>query len=263
MQNFDLPEERREAILGDLQRKGKVVAAELSQQYGVSEDTIRRDLRELAKEGLLKRVHGGALPISTTIGPYYERDKTHYAAKAALARMAGELVRDGQLILFGGGTTNAEIARNLPRDLRATAVTISPLIALHLAEYPHVDVIQVGGRMNKHELIACDADAVEQLKNFQADICFLGVCSIHPEVGITTNLYDDVLMDRILIEQSGEVAAAVTADKLGTVAPFNVASVGSLTHIITENQVADDKVQPYRTLGIQVMRADITPAAGN
>lgn len=258
MQNFDLPEERREAILADLHRNGRVVAAELSAQYGVSEDTIRRDLRELAAEGLLKRVHGGALPITTTSGPYYERDKTQFAAKAALARAASKLVQDGQLILFGGGTTNAEVAKNLPFDLRATVATISPLIALYLAEYPGVDVIQIGGRVNKRELIACDANAVKQLKNFQADICFLGVCSIHPDVGITTNLYDDVIIDRMLIEQSGEVVAAVTADKLGTVAPFNVAPVDSLTHIITENQVENEKILPYRSMGIQVIQADLS-----
>ncbi len=263
MLNFDLPEERREAILADLKRKGKVVAAELSQQYGVSEDTIRRDLRDLAAEGLLKRVHGGALPITTTSGPYYERDKTQFAAKAALARAASELVQDDQLILFGGGTTNAEIAKNLQPNLKATVVTISPLIALYLAEYQRIEVIQIGGRVNKRELITCDADAITQLRNFQADICFLGVCSIHPEVGITTNLYDDVLMDRILIEQSGEVAAAVTADKLGTVAPFHIESVSNLTHIITENQVMDETIQLYRLLGIQVIRAESASETSN
>lgn len=256
MQTIDLPQERREAILAELRRKGKVIATELSTLYGVSEDTIRRDLRELASEGLLKRVHGGALPINVTSAPYFERDKQQFAAKTALARAASKLVQDGQLILFAGGTTNAEIAKNLPLDLHATVVIISPLIALYLAEYPRIDVILIGGRMNKRELVTSDASAIAQLKRFQADICFLGVCSIHPEVGITTNLYDEVLVDRMLIEQSGMVAAAVTADKLGTIAPFNVAAVDSLTHIITEGQTADANLLPYRSLGIQVIKAD-------
>ena len=254
--SIDLPEERREAILAELRRQGKVVAAELSELYGVSVDTIRRDLRELASEGLLKRVHGGALPITTSSANYFERGKQQFEAKTALARVAGGLVQDGQLILFGGGTTNAEVARNLLLDLRATVVTISPLTALYLAEYPRVEVIQIGGRMNKRELITCDADAVTQLRNFQADLCFLGVCSIHPEVGITSNLYEDVLLDRVLIEQSGEVAAVVTADKLGTAAPFHVSAVDSLTYIITEKQASDEKIQPYKSLGIQIIRPD-------
>lgn len=254
-QTSNLPQERRQNILEELRLNGKVVAIELSELYGVSEDTIRRDLRELASEGLLKRVHGGALPISPNAIPYTEREKQSSATKAALAHVARDFVRDGQLILFGGGTTNSEIAKNLPPNLRATAVTSSPQIALHLCRYQYIEVILIGGRLNKTELVAVDADAVAQMKRFQADVCFLGVCSLHPEAGYTINAYEEVAMAQMLIAQSGEVVATITADKLGTSAPFVVSPIDKITHIITENQVSDDTLAPYRAQGIQILKA--------
>lgn len=256
MQTINLPQERRQNILEDLRLNGKVVAIELSKRYAVSEDTIRRDLRELASAGLLKRVHGGALPISPSTAPYRERDKQPTANKIALARVARDLTQDGQLIFFDGGTTNSEIAKCLPPNLRATAVTPSPQIALHLANYQHIEVILIGGRLNKMELVTADAEAVRQLQQFQADICFLGVCSIHPEVGITANVYEEVVLTRTLIEQSGEVVATATAEKLGSVAPFTVASIDQITHIITEKKVADDRLNPYKSHGIKILKTD-------
>jgi DeoR/GlpR family transcriptional regulator of sugar metabolism len=236
MLTIDLPEERRELILDELSRNGKVVAKELSSRYGVSEDTIRRDLDELAGTGMLKRVHGGALPLTPSRGPYYERDRQHLEAKPGLARAAGSLVKDGQLILFGGGTMNAEIAKNLPLELHATAATTSPLIALYLMEYPHIDVIMIGGHMNRRELVTCGIETTDKIRDFQADICYLGVCGVHPEVGITSTLYEEVDLVRALIEQSGEVVATLTADKLGAIAPFTVAPAENITHIVTEKR---------------------------
>ncbi len=252
---IDLPQERREMMLRELRRKGKLVAAELSEQYGVSEDTIRRDLGELAAAGLLKRVHGGALPLTPSNMPYYERDKCNQAVKIELAVAASQLVKDDQLILIGGGTTTAEIARNLPINLRATVVTTSPLIALYLAEYARIEIIMVGGRINKRELVTSDAEATAKIRCFQADLCFLGVCGVHPEVGITSTLYQEVDLVRALIEQSGEVVATVTADKLGAIAPFVVAPADHITHIITEKQVPQETLAPYHALGIEVIQA--------
>ena len=252
---MNLPQERRQNILEELHANGIVVAIELSERYGVSKDTIRRDLRELASMGLLKRVHGGALPLSPNAIPYTEREKQSSATKKMLAKVAGELVQDGQLILFGGGTTNSEIAKNLPPNLLATAVTTSPLIAVNLARYQHIEVIQIGGRLNKVELVAVDADAVVQMKQFQADICFLGVCSLHPEAGYTINVYEEVAMAQTLIAQSGEVVATVTAEKLGTTAPFVVSPLDKITYLITESQVSDETLAPYKAQGIQVIKA--------
>lgn len=251
-----LPQERREKILQELRLNGKVVAIELSAHYGVSEDTIRRDLRDLGSAGLLKRVHGGALPISPSTAPYIDRDKKQTKSKVALARAARELVHDGQVIILGSGTTNAEIAQHLPSNLKATIITASPQIALSLAEYQHIEVIVIGGCLNKSDLTTFDAEAVAQIKRFQADICFLGVCSVHHEVGITTNTYEEVAMDRAIIEQSGDVVATMTADKLGTIASFIVYPIEKITHIVTESSIDNEVISLYESLGTQVITVE-------
>src|SRR5262245_1613446 len=105
-----LTEERRDLILERLQRDGKVVAAELSSSLDVSPDTVRRDLRELADAGLLRRVHGGALPAVVGAAPYAARLEQAQDAKAAIAQATSRLFRDGQVILLDAGTTTLEVA---------------------------------------------------------------------------------------------------------------------------------------------------------
>ncbi len=201
-------------------------------------------------------MHGGALPLTPSRGPYIERDKQHLEVKPGLSLAASRLVKDGQLILFGGGTMNAEIARNLPLDLRATAVTTSPLIALYLLEYTHVEVVMVGGHMNRRELVTCGAEATEKVRGFQADICFLGRMRCASRSGHHQHVVRRVELVRALIEQSGEVIATLTADKLGAIAPFFVASADNITHIVTEKSVPEEQLAPYRALGIQIVRAE-------
>src|SRR5215470_138224 len=141
--------DRRRRILAALERDGRVVAAELSRAFEVSDDTIRRDLREMASEGLILRVHGGALPLAPPSAAFSAREKHGVAAKAALARAAVGLVKPGQVVLIDSGTTNVEVARNLPRDLRATVVTNSPPVAVAVAEHAAIDVVLLGGRVRK------------------------------------------------------------------------------------------------------------------
>ena len=144
-----LTEERRQVILDRLASDGKIVAAELSASLDVSPDTLRRDLRELADAGLLRRVHGGALPAVVGARSYAVRREQAPAAKAAIARATIRLLRDGQVIMLDAGTTTLEVARHLPPDLDATVVTNSPPIAVALADHATVEVVVLGGMLVK------------------------------------------------------------------------------------------------------------------
>ncbi len=250
----DLPEQRRDHILARLRQDGKVVAAELCASFGVSEDTIRRDLRALDDAGLLKRVHGGALPVSST-PTYNERQTQFQTEKRAIARTAATLVKDGQVIIFGAGTTNLEVAHHLPPHLRATAIAVSPQTALALSSYPNIDVILIGGRLDKRDLVVTDSAAVEQLRQFHADLCFLGICSLHPEAGFTANNYEEVMIDRVMIAQSSDVIAVTLAQKLGTIAAYAVGPLSDITYIVTEAATTEQALKPYRSLGIDIIRA--------
>jgi DeoR/GlpR family transcriptional regulator of sugar metabolism len=247
--------ERRQHILETLRHDGKVLATELSVALHVSEDTIRRDLRELAEAGLLQRVHGGALPSSPASASYAARQQQAPSAKAAIARAAARLLRDGQVILLDGGTTTLQVAQHLPIDLRATVITNSPPIAVALAEHPEVEVILIGGRLYKRSLVTIGAATVEALRMVRADICMLGVCSLHPEAGISVPDLEEAHVKRAMIAGAAEVVALASAEKLGTAAPYIVGPLSELTHLVTERSVAEDSLAAYRALGVTVVRA--------
>ena len=130
-----LTEQRKHLLLQRLKGDGRIVAKQLSAELGLSEDTIRRDLRELAAAGLLQRVHGGALPASPTIANLDARRSMAVEEKQRLGRAGAALVEPGQIVFIDGGTTNLELVRHLPLDLKATIITHSPIIAAALE--PH------------------------------------------------------------------------------------------------------------------------------
>jgi DeoR/GlpR family transcriptional regulator of sugar metabolism len=249
-----LTAERQQYILAALHREGKVVASELSAALDVSEDTIRRDLRKLAEAGLLQRVHGGALPSSPATASYAVRQTQAASAKAAIARAAVQLVQDGQVIILDGGTTTLQVAQHLPADLRATVVTNSPPIALALATHPTIEVIVIGGRLYKTSPATIGAVALEMVRMTRADLCMLGICSLHPEVGITVPDLEEAYVKRAIIASAAEVVALASMEKLGTAATYTVGPLTDLTHLVTEPGVPDDLLEPYRRLGITIVR---------
>ena len=250
-----LTEERREFILGRLRADGKVVAAELSASLAVSPDTVRRDLRELAEAGLLRRVHGGALPPVVGSRSYSERRDQAPEAKAAIARATSALLRPGQVILLDAGTTTLEVARHLPPELEATVITNSPPVAVALADHPRAEVSLLGGRLEKRSLALAGAATIDALGSIRADVLVLGVCSLHPEIGITVLELEEAYVKRAMIANAAEVIAVSAADKLGSAAPYIVAPLDELTHLVTEESVTDEQAAPYEALGIEVVRA--------
>jgi DeoR/GlpR family transcriptional regulator of sugar metabolism len=250
-----LTAERRQAILERLARDGKVVVADLGSSLEVSLDTVRRDLQELAEAGLLRRVHGGALPPAVGARPYAVRREQAPAAKAAIALATARLVRDGQVIMLDAGTTTLEVARRLPAELRATVITNSPPIAEALAEHPSVDVKVLGGALDKDARALVGAATVDALRSLRADVLVLGVCSLHPEIGITVLDLEESYVKRAMIANAAEVVAVSSADKLGSAAPYVVGSLDELTHLVTERSSAPEMLEPYRALGIDVVLA--------
>lgn len=249
-----LAEERRETILERLRRDGKVVAAELSSSLAVSPDTVRRDLQEMGDAGLLRRVHGGALPAAVGARAYAARLEQAPAAKAAIARATSRLFRDGQVILLDAGTTTLEVARHLPPELRATVVTNSPPIAVALAEHERVDVVVLGGALVKAARALVGAATVEALRAVRADVLVLGVCSLHPQIGITVLEHEEAYVKRAMIANSAEVVAVSSADKLGSAGPYVIAPIDELTTLVTEAEGAE-RLDAYRAAGVEIVLA--------
>lgn len=250
-----LTEERRQLILERLRSDGKIVAAELSEALNVSQDTVRRDLRELAEAGLVRRVHGGALPPAIGARPYAVRRRQATDAKTAIARATARLLRSGQVILFDAGTTTLEVARHLPPELEATVITNSPPVAVALAGHPGIEVNVVGGMLMRDGQALVGAATVDALRSVRADVVLLGVCSLHPEIGITVMDLEESHVKRAMIANSAEVVAVSSADKLGSAASYVIAPLGELTYLVTERSVRKTQLAEYRALGIEVVLA--------
>jgi DeoR/GlpR family transcriptional regulator of sugar metabolism len=250
-----LSAERRQAILASLHRDGKVVAARLVEELGVSEDTIRRDLRELAAHGLVQRVHGGALAPAPQQGSFALRRATCTDAKAALAQAGVRVLGEARVVLLDGSTTNLELAYRLPADPPRTVLTNSPPIAAALAEHPTADVVMIGGRLDKLAQVTVGATAVDFIRSVRADAVVLGVCALHPEVGLTTDDLEEAQVKRAMIAAAADVIALATSDKLRAGSPYVVAPVAALTHVVAETAAPDKLLDPYRALGLTVTRA--------
>lgn len=250
-----LKEARQHAILEVLRRDGRVRASDLVARLGVSDDTVRRDLAELADAGRLLRVHGGALPLSPASASYAARERQAPEAKRAVARAAAALVRDGQAVFLDGGTTARLVAAALPPERRATVITHSTSTAEALAEHPGVELILLGGRVRKAARVAVGAATVDAVRAIRADLFLLGVCALHAEAGLSTDDYDEAAVKRAMLEGAAEVAALVTSEKLGTADRYTFAPAGALTHLVTERAAPAALVAPFTRLGVRVVRA--------
>lgn len=249
-----LSAERRKYILQALKRDGRVTIPALSLELGVSIDTIRRDLRDLAEEGQLQRVHGGALPISPATTSYIDRQRNLTPEKVAIAARAAQLARDGMLIVMGGGITNVQVAQHFPPDLQATVMTHNPPVALALAEHPNLEVILVGGSLFKYTMVTVGAETVGAFRQVRAALCFLGVCSLHPEAGISNVHYEESQVQRAMIACAGDVVALASSEKIGTAGPYVVGALSDLNLIITGQSVTAETLVPYKAVGVEVIQ---------
>lgn len=250
-----LTKQRRQHILAVLKRDGQIVAKALADELDLSEDTIRRDLRDLAQEGLLQRVHGGALPASPAVVDFPQRQQIATEAKRLIGRTAAQMIQPGQVVILDGGTTAVQIARHLPPQLSATIVTHSPSIAVELAPHPRVEVILIGGRLFKHSVVAVGAAAIEALSHIHADLYLMGVTGVHAKVGLSTGDLEEAYVKRALSDRAAETLVLASREKLGVASAYVIAPVTQVSGLIVEPDVDEGVLQPYRELGLTVYRA--------
>jgi len=248
-----LTEQRHLAILDELGLTGRVLARELAERLGVSEDTIRRDLRELSTRGALQRVHGGALPVSPALANLARRSSIAVDEKRALGRQAASLIADGQLVFVDGGTSTLAIVRQLPATLRATVATHSPVIAAALIEHPSVEVLMLGGRLFKHSGVAVGAGVAQAIQALRADCYFLGVTGIQAEFGLSTGDAEEAQVKALLMASAAETVLMASSDKLGKVSPYRVAPLSALSTLIVTPQADPAQLQALRLPGLDLI----------
>lgn len=246
---------RKDLLLERLRRDGRIIAKEIAAELGLSEDSIRRDLRELAAAGLAVRVYGGALPASPAVADYASRTAVAPDSKRRVAAAAVALIHPGSSVILDGGTTTRAMVDALPTTLGCTIITHSPTIAAALLDHV-ADVFLIGGQLFKHSAVTCGAAAVEAANRISADLFFLGVTGVHPTAGLTTGDPDEAAMKRALSARAADTYVLASEEKVGAASRYGVLPLAAVTGIITDagSQLLDE---------IAAAGAAILPAAAH
>jgi DeoR family transcriptional regulator, fructose operon transcriptional repressor len=229
--------ERRRRILTSLERAPAITTDEFAAELGVSPETVRRDLIELERRGMLRRVHGGAASLARMAAEepaYSDRLLEHSRAKRAIGAAAAALVVPGQTVVIDVGTTSLEVARSLPHDLRATIATPSLLVAAELSTRQHVQVLVAGGRVRPGDLACSGAETTGFFRDLHADIAFLGSGAVSPAAGLTDYHRDEVPTKRVIIAHAQQVLVLADSSKFGRSAPYRVCDLSGLDGIVTD-----------------------------
>lgn len=250
-----LREERKRKILQFIKKNKKATVAELSKLFGVSESTIRRDLEELDEQGVIKRAHGGAIAVERAAPepPIIQRMTENEEEKRRIGRAAAELVRDGETIFLGSGTTTLEVARNLVDRNNLTVITNALNIANLFAGKPNITVVVVGGLLRHSELSMIGHIAEQTLKELHADKVIMGIRAIDVEAGLTNDYLPETMTDRAIINFSSEVILVADHSKFGKVSTALVAPITSVNKIITDSDAPGEIIDEIKGLGVEVI----------
>ena len=248
-----LKEERHQFILNEVRIHNRVLLTDIADLLKVSVDTVRRDIKELHNSDQLKKVHGGA--VSLGFNTYSPVGKKVYSLekKSQIAEKAITLIKEGQVILLSGGTTNLELARRLPSKMKLTCFTPSLPIAVQLLTKSNVEVIFIGGRLSKDSQITVGGSAINMLSEIKVDICFLGTNSIHPVQGLTEFDWEIVQMKKAMIHSSRKVVSPCISEKIGSLQRYKICGTEDVDVLITELEPWDIKLDAFKTMNLQLL----------
>jgi DeoR/GlpR family transcriptional regulator of sugar metabolism len=246
--------ERQAQIRRLAKEKRQVTVTELSSVFSVSEATIRRDLEELDGQGL-QRTHGGAVWVEQAMKepPIIQRMAEQAENKRRIGQAAAALVKDGQTIFLGSGTTPLEIARQLPKSLRLTVISNSLAVVNELADSPNVELVVVGGLFRHSELSMIGHPAEMVVREFRADKVFLGMRAIDIRQGFTNDYMPEILTDRAILAIGSEVIIVSDHTKFGRVSSVFVSPVTAAHIVITDADISSEIAAEIRELGIRLI----------
>ena len=246
-----LKKERQEFILHQLNLHNKILCADLSNMMGVSDDTIRRDLQELAQEDKLIKVHGGAL--SKSFHTAFDRKMVYNLEdKHIIAQKTAALVQSGMYILTSGGTSILEFAKSLDPNLNATFFTCSLNAAIEFAHHPSIEVVMIGDKVSKDSMLTTGASAMQTIESIQADLCILGINSLDTQFGLSENDWEVVQIKKAMIKASKKTICIGISEKLNSQQKIKVANLDEIDILITELDPNDPTLLPFKHKGLTI-----------
>jgi DeoR family transcriptional regulator of aga operon len=240
-----LKSERSKRILRQLLRDGEVTVLQLAEHLKTSTTTVRRELTDLEGAGLLRRTHGGAILVEPMLyepfrylSSFVGQEQFHAAEKRRIGLAAAEIVKDGETIALGAGTTTTQVGRSLRHRKGITVVTNAPNIAMELSHRANLKIIVTGGSMSSDSFALTGSLGIAAVGDMFYDKAFIGVDGIHPDHGLTTNCPDQVPVHQAMIRQSRQRIVVADHSKIGNVGAALIAPVTNVDLIITDESTS-------------------------
>jgi DeoR family fructose operon transcriptional repressor len=252
-------EERQQAIARLVGERGRLSVNDLAEQYDVTTETVRRDLTALERLGLVRRVHGGAVPagaLSSIESALGERDAVRTDEKDRIGKAAAALLpRDGATVLFDAGSTTARVAAALPPELRLTAFTHSLPVAVRLAAGAHIDLTVLPGRVRRTTQAAVGADTVQAVSHLRADVAFIGTNALSIIHGLSTPDPEEAATKRALVNAARRVIVVADSTKLGRESAVRFASLDQVDVLVTDRAASAADIEAIEKAGVEVVIA--------
>jgi DeoR family fructose operon transcriptional repressor len=252
-------EERQQAMAQAITQHGRVSVADLAAEFSVTTETVRRDLSALERIGLIRRVHGGAVPASTLAvieSGLTERDLANTAAKDLIAAAAVTLLPPpGSMVIIDAGSTTARLAALLPRDHRLTVVTHAVPVAARLAGLPQIDLFLLPGKVRPTTQAAVGADTVAALADLRADVSFVATNGLSTSHGLTTPDREEAATKRAIVAAGRRTVVLCDSSKIGVESSLRFASVSDIDVLVTDSAIKPDDQKALDAAGVEVVIA--------
>lgn len=249
-------QERQQSILATARSRGRVEVGALAEEFGVTVETVRRDLTALERLGVLRRVHGGALPVERlSLEPSLEARQTQFAeSKRRIGSRAVMELHEGDTVLLDSGTTTLAIAQALPPEMRLTVITNSVDVAAHLANRERTELMMLGGRVRRRTGAAVGEWLTRALTDVTVDVAFLGTNGFTVEHGLTTPDQAESAAKRAMATAARRLICVADSSKAGQVHLHRFAATEDLALMISDDSLDDDTVQDFEDVGVEVAR---------
>lgn len=248
-----IKEQRFDFILNELKVHEQVMYEQLAQALDVSEDTIRRDIEHLYRNGLLSKIRGGAILLSKNPLTFHDRTAFLTEDKDIIALKAQAFVKSGNTIFMDGGTTICAIASRFPADIQLRVVTNNqPLIEV-LARFKHIDIIGLGGVYDRNTATLTGGATCKETEKYIADVYFMGTCGVDDKLGITATWETDANVKRSMLGNARKIVALSNHGHVGHVEAFKVCGMRDVHALITNLDANHPDLNGFRNLGVQIV----------
>ena len=247
--------ERRNSILAKLSAEGKVIVADLSREFNVTEETIRRDLEKLDNEGLAKKTYGGAVinqSLHTDL-PFNVRKRTNVELKQKIAEKIAEMIHDGDYIMLDASSTAIYVTKCITNRKNITLITNSVEIMLELADKTDWNVLSTGGSMKKGALSLVGTSAERMIRGFHVDIAVCSSKGIDMNMGITDSNEKDSVIKQAIFSAAEHKILAVDSTKFDKISFVHVCDIGDVNTVVTDSQPSDRWVEHFKEKNVNLI----------